>query len=62
MKPENDKSRRIPLEDLVATLVVIVVLAGATLLILRWISVSVTPRFEEISRIIDVIAGKLWPL
>ena len=24
--------------------------------------VSVTPRFEEISRIIDVIAGKLWPL
>jgi hypothetical protein len=38
MKPENDKSRRIPLEDLVATLVVIVVLAGATLLILRWIS------------------------
>jgi len=25
-------------------------------------TVSVTPRFEEISRIIDVIAGKLWPL
>jgi hypothetical protein len=25
-------------------------------------SVSVTPRFEEIARIIDVIAGKLWPL
>ena len=38
MKLENDKSRRIPLEDLVATLVVIVVLAGATLLIFRWIS------------------------
>jgi hypothetical protein len=24
--------------------------------------VSVTPRFEEIARTIDVIAGKLWPL
>ncbi len=24
--------------------------------------VSVTPKFEEIARIIDVIAGKLWPL
>jgi hypothetical protein len=27
----------------------------------RW-CVSVTPRFEEIARTIDVIAGKLWPL
>jgi hypothetical protein len=38
MKPENDKRRLIPLEDIVATLVVIVVLGGVTLLILRWIS------------------------
>jgi len=28
----------------------------------RELCVSVTPRFEEIARIIDVIAGKLWPL
>jgi hypothetical protein len=25
-------------------------------------SVRVTPRFEEIARIVDVMARKLWPL
>ena len=38
MQPKNDKRLLIPLEDIVATLVIIVVLAGVTLLILRWIS------------------------
>jgi hypothetical protein len=38
MKPDDDKRRLIPLEDIVATLVIIVILAGVTFLILRWIS------------------------
>ncbi len=38
MKSDNDKRRLIPLEDIVATLVIIVILAGVTFLILRWIS------------------------
>ena len=38
MKPKNDKRLLMPLEEIVATLVIIVVLAGVTLLILRWIS------------------------